>query len=123
MSYNISSWKIKKSDNLKIPMSSFYKHPRTDWHPDTEYDWKTGETCLFISSTEIRGTVDSNNILAVRSIECHGEGSGTALNWIIEPALKDSTGELDVVMVWEGGDSIDRMMCKNGKVEYKPIEL
>jgi hypothetical protein len=123
MPYNISNWKVKRLSNLKVPLPSFYKHPRTEWHPYEEYDRKTGKLLLHKMGTEITGTIDNDDVLSVESIECYGEGSGTVMEFIIEPALKDSTGKLDVVMVWEGGDSIQRMVCSNGKIKWEEIEL
>jgi hypothetical protein len=62
-------------------------------------------------------------VLIVDSIIASGEGSGTALSWIIEPALADSTGKLVAVRVWEGGDSIDRLTVVDGVVTTEQIEL
>jgi hypothetical protein len=52
-----------------------------------------------------------------------GEGSGTAMNWIIEPALTESTGELTASCIWEGGDSINQLILKNGVVSWRDIEI
>lgn len=82
--------------------------------------WTTKE--LHDEGVAICGQMDGDMLL-VSSIKAYGEGSGTALNWIIEPALQDSTGKLVAVRVWEGGDSIDRLIVDDGDVSSEPIEL
>ena len=52
-----------------------------------------------------------------------GEGSGTFYNWILKPALKQSEGILEAVLIWEGGDSIQWLTVKAGKVTERDIEL
>lgn len=122
MSYNIDRWKTKKLNDLKIPLQAFYKHPRTDWHPVGVAD-ETGLLKLRCGcEQEILGVV-KDGILEVASFDMHGEGSGTFYNWILEPALKESTGELEAVLVWEGGDSILRLTVKDGKVASEDVDL
>jgi len=61
---------------------------------------------------EITGVlVDSN--FTVTEFDMIGEGSGTFWEWILEPALKESTGILEATLVWEGGDTI---VASNGDV-------
>ena len=64
-----------------------------------------------------------DKVLHVSEIAIHGEGSGTLLDWIIGPALKDSTGRLVATRVWEGGDTIDRLIVNDGEVGFEGIEL
>ena len=33
MSYNITDWKVKKLENLQIPIKAFFKHERKDKRP------------------------------------------------------------------------------------------
>ena len=72
--------------------------------------------------SKIVGTMQGGN-LHVTDIQCSGEGSGTIMFHILAPALEKSTGELVAVCVWEGGDSIDRIIVKDGKVMREDIEL
>ena len=121
MSYNVDSWKTKELSGLRIPIASLYKHERSDWHPERE-ELPDGSTVLRVMDSQLVGTV-AGDVLTVTRIQCSGEGSGTALNWIIEPALADSKGTLVAVRVWEGGDSIDRLTVRDGVVESIPVEL
>lgn len=121
MSYNIDTWNLKKLNNLSIPLESFFKC-RPNWYPDKEYD-ENGILTLTSLESEITGKVDENGNLQVKTIDISGEGSGTTMFDIIEPALKDSTGEMIATCVWEGGDSINRITVKDGKVTWQEIEI
>lgn len=121
MSYNVDSWKTKKLKNLRIPLTSFVKHPRKDWHPEKILN-EDGTVTIECMESTIIGTV-TDDVLTVKELHINGEGSGTFLNWIFEPALADSTGELVAVRIWEGGDSIDRLTVKDGAVSSEAVEL
>ncbi len=121
MSYNIDTWKLKKLVNLAIPLESFFKSGETDWHPEKEYD-KNGMLTLVFGESEITGRVE-DGILHVKEIDIGGEGSGSDMHEVIEPALEDSTGELIASCVWERGDSINQIIVKDGKVEWRDIEI
>ncbi len=121
MSYNIDTWKLKKLVNLAIPLESFFKSDRADWHPEKIY-CKDGELILGFMSGDITGRV-KDGILYVKEIDISGEGSGGDMDEVIEPALEDSTGELVASCVWEGGDSINQLIVKDGKVEWRDIEI
>lgn len=122
MSYNIDRWKTKKLDGLKIPIAAFFTHKRTDWHPRLEMKDEKLAVLHCTQGKEILGTVE-NGILTIAQIELHGEGSGTFYNWILEPALKESTGELEAVLIWESGDSVSRLVVKDGQISNEDVEL
>jgi len=56
-------------------------------------------------------------------IECTGEGSGSFMDYILEPALKQSKGVLRASCVWEGGDSINKLLVEDGEVDWIDIEI
>lgn len=125
MSYNISSWKTKKMENLVIPVDSFYKHKRTDWHP--------GHPVIINSETmevemecgieqSIKGIL-KDGMIHVTELEMDGEGSGTFRSFILDGALKESKGEMEAVLIWEGGDSITKLTVKDGVLEEIKIDL
>jgi len=121
MSYNCDVWKTKKLDHFKFPVASLFKHSRTDWHPerinndDRSVTFKIGEA-------KLHGNI-LDDWLIVSSIDCSGEGSGTAMDWILEPAFEDSIGELIASCIWERGDTINKLTVKDGKVSWKNIEV
>jgi hypothetical protein len=126
MGYDISNWKTKKLEGLTIPLTAFYKHERQDWHPKQTVVEMTGDGVAVIlecgCEQEIKG-VAKNGLLAVTEIEMSGEGSGTFFEWILKPALEESTGRLKAVLIWECGDSITRLKVKDGAVNREEIEL
>lgn len=70
----------------------------------------------------ISGTIE-DGVLTVTDLDLEGDGSGTFMGWIFEPALKQSTGELHAVCIWERGDAINRLLVQNGTVEWFDIEI
>lgn len=125
MSYNISTWKTKQLNNLVIPISAFFKHERTDWHPKLKFDEDTGERILDFNLEDgdmLVGKIE-DGFFKVENINIYAEKSGTFYEWVLEPALEESTGELEAVLIWEGGDSITQLKVNNGNVEVAQVEL
>ena len=126
MSYNISNWKTKRLENFIIPVSAFYLSERSDFHPEQKYDENTGEKILrFPLEVQIEGAIDQldGGSFKVSKIDFYGEGSGYFYTFIFEPALLQSTGILEAVLIWEGGDSISRLQVENGTIRREEIEL
>jgi len=121
MSYNCSNFKVKKIENFRIPISGLYESDDPDWYFSRE-DNDDGTTTFYKCETEISGEVD-DGILTVNSIDCSGEGSGIILGEILEPTFVASEGELIVICVWEGGDSIEKLTVKDGCVSWEGVEL
>ena len=121
MSYNIDTFKVRELDGLIIPVASLYKCNRSDWHPDRE-DNDDGTVTFINCETEIHGTIQGD-FLFVEKIDCHGEGSGTVMDWMLEPAFKDSTGRLVASCVWERGDSINQLVVDKGEVHWNDIDI
>lgn len=123
MSYNCDSWKTKVIEDLRIPMASFFKHKRTDWHPRPLVG-DDGFTVIGVELCEstITGKV-VDGVLEVDKINIRGEGSGTALEWIFRPAFEDSTGKFSAVTVWERGDSTCSITVEDGVYKEEQIEL
>lgn len=126
MSYNIDTWKTKKLDNLRIPLNAFYKHSRSDWHP--QWENVTNDPAR-VEEVQLRGyefTISGkrqNGVLHIEEINISGEASGTFYNWILEPALRESKGQLEAVLIWAGGDAVTRLVVKDGQVTNTDIEL
>ena len=125
MSYNIDRWRTKKLNNLVVPLTAFYKHERTDWHPSQPkiVRTETNEVELECGCEQVIYGVLKNGLLTITEFDMAGEGSGTFYNWILAPALKESTGKLEAVLIWQGGDSINRLKVKDGVIILEDIEL
>ena len=125
MSYNIDTWKTKKIEGLVIPIKALFIHERKEWHPQQPKIVNVETNEVFIEcggGQEIYGILKDGN-LHVTEFKMNGEGSGTFMNLILEPALKQSSGELEAVLVWEGGDSITHLSVSNGVLKSEIIEL
>jgi hypothetical protein len=121
MSYNIDNWKTKKLEGLVIPLDAFFIHEREDWHPKLIFG-QYGDTLNCGCEQEIKGFLKGGNF-HVGEFNMSGEGSGTFYNWILEPALTQSTGKLDATLIWEGGDSVTRLTVINGELKSENIDL
>jgi len=122
MSCNIISWKTKKIENLQIPFKSFFIHKRIDWHPESHIskDLKTIYLDCGCGQT-VKGYI-KDEFFIVQDIDMCGEGSGTFMDFIFVDALKNSTGKLEAVTIWED-DSIIRINVDNGCYKEEEIDL
>ena len=124
MSYNITSWKTKKLDNLIVPLKAFYESKINNWHPSEpriiNADGDVGLMCG--CEQTIKGKL-KDGMLTITEFDMTGEGSGRFKDFILDDALKQSTGELEVIIIWEGGDSISSFNVKDGVIEETDIEL
>lgn len=136
MSYNIDTWKTKKLENLEIPIKEFFTHVRKDFHPEITKGWEQHTLdCMEFVPTNIEEQIvleagedeiigiEKDGILKVLSINLVGCFSGVFYEQIFKPALLKSTGKLEAVTVWEGGDSILKLFVKDGKVKESPVDL
>jgi hypothetical protein len=125
MSYNIDTWKTKRLDNLVIPLEAFYKHARADWHPRQPViiDALRNEVSLACGCEQAIWGVLHDGQLTITKFEMAGEGSGTFYNWILEPALRESKGTLEAVLIWEGGDAVQRLSVCDGIVDDDDVDL
>ena len=146
MSYNISNWTTKRLENFVIPLSALYDISddlkQRGWRPAAPKltcvsapsgifieignlgEGKVGGRLLF-NSNEFPSGIDITTCkIAVSEISVWGEGSGGIFyNEILLSALKQSTGALEAVLVWEGGDSISRLLAEDGKITEENIVL
>jgi hypothetical protein len=125
MSYNIDTFKIKVLENLCIPIDAFYKCQREDWWPDkleiVDIDKNIVELSCGCGQTIIG--ILRDKVLFVTELNMNGEGSGTFMSLVFEPALKESKGKLEASCVWEGGDTINKLVVNDGNVEWEAIEI
>lgn len=121
MSYNITSWTTQALDNfclhfehLKLPQGfaliiggsevtiEFYGH-------------------RIISGKMADG--DPHHIDVTR-IDIYGEGSGHLFTSNeFQQILRDSTGGLVALLIWEGGDSISKLLVQDGHITDVDVDL
>ncbi len=124
MSYEITSWKTRKLENLAIPYPAFFLSTRKDWHPDEPeiINAETNEVSMKCGcEQEIKGRL-KDGILHITELDLSGEGSGSFMYYVMNDALKRSAGILEARLVWEGGDSVTNLSVKDGVVEQMEIE-
>lgn len=122
MPYNIDNWKTKELENLEIPLSAFFPESNEMWWPEKELMENGTMILTFCDTAQVIGWM-GGDYLHVKDIEFYGEGSGTSMAEIFEPALEQSKGKLVASLVWEGGDSINRLHVIDGHVEWEDIEI
>lgn len=144
MSYNITSWKTKLLDRLVIPKDELQfseDMQRRGWKvtsrlgdgPIYEHDDALQVARLInhgipivldiCGKKDIVGVLDNQGNIIVSAISFRDEGSGIVYHELLLPALAKSTGKLDAVLIWEGGDSISGVRVDNGKVEEYQIDI
>lgn len=125
MSYDITNFKVKKMHDLVIPMKAL-KSSLSDWNPKdpvlidpmlskVRIDMGCGQSIEGIL-TPVSGRV------AITDLRLSGDCSGSLMELLIKPALKESTGYLEAIMVWEGGE-VEKLVSFDGQVSVAQIEL
>jgi hypothetical protein len=136
MGYDVTTWKTKELQSLTIPVNALFADP--DWQPEQSVDFALDATfTLRWGESYIKGAPvgepvtqrngflppDSTQMFAVDEISVHGEGSGYLLWKVIKPALEKSKGRLVAARIWEGGDSVDRLVVVDGDVNEQDVDL
>lgn len=121
MSYNITNFKVKKLEGLKVPLAALFDHEDENFHPEKE-DHRDGNITLHIMETELHGTIKDDWFIFT-DIEIYPEWSGIIMEEVLGPAFKKGHGELVATCIWEGGDSTDRLVVKDGKVMWEKVEI
>ena len=124
MSYNITSWKTKKIENLIIPINVLYENSDNSWHPEQPkiIDFNTMKVEIVGGSEgfELKGKLNGLH-LEVEEITNYGEGSGHFMVVLLEQALKQSTGKLETLLVWENGDCVEKLTINDGEIKREEI--
>ncbi len=132
MSYNITTWMTRKLDNLVVPLVALTlvsadlvsRGFRPD-NPEIAFDDKGNLNvhCHLCEAGDIFGKLLVNQQVLINQIHLCGEASGTVYNEILKPALEKSRGTLQAILVWEGGDYIQRLTVQDGQVEEAAAEI
>lgn len=127
MSYDITSFKLKKMNDLIIPLDALKSKEHPDWSAKDPVllDTLLGKVRIEMGCGQwIEGIIPmSSNRIAVTGIELAGEGSGSVMRYLMEDAFKKSTGYLEAVLIWEEGDSVGQLVVLDGQVSQAAVEL
>lgn len=128
MSYNIDTWKTKRIESLRMKakdLESYFDvkvvtkcskcgHPLSAPKIECNGDL-AGEFML-------RGQVEDDQFL-IEDLWMTGEWSGHIYHEKLLRALKESMGQLEAVLIWEGGDHVSRLVVNDGEVKEENVEL
>lgn len=122
MSYNIDNWTTKELRDFRIALEALAEEE--DYIDAPEVNLKTGVLTFMgcAGGFEIRGKPEGGYLL-VETITNYGSASGTLQEYLEEDVLPNSTGYLRAILVWEGGDSITRLIVNNGEVSNEEVEI
>ena len=124
MGYDVTSFQLKHLKNLIIPIKEFYTSPREHYHPVRTDNGVDGTvTFWFTDAGYIRGKIKGEFLYVDDIDDITDEFSDGAIHYVIRPALAHSAGEFEAILVWEGGDKIERLSSINGEVKSEFIEL
>jgi len=125
MSYNLTSFKVKKLENFILPIKALYASSNKNSLPKPPQvsDIEKNEVIITGGCGQTIKGILKDGLLYVTELKLGGECSGTYMNEIIEPAFKESKGILEAVCIWEGGDSVNSLSVINGEWVENDIDL
>jgi hypothetical protein len=137
MSYNIDNWKIR-SLHLELPRNFDFQawlatQPAAldgveickgseDAHIEIDEAQQTWKLLIPLEFDELLTGVVLSNKLVANALELMGEFSGFIYSDVLLPLFVEFKGNLDAIVVWEGGDTIDHLTIKDGVVTENEIE-
>jgi hypothetical protein len=129
MSWNCEYWHIYKMEDFCIPLKELMKDPGFASRDNNLYiphrikHGSNGQTVIeFWNEDFLLGSIDKN-WFRVKEIHVCGEGSGTYIRECLDPILKHSTGILIAIRVWEDGNELELIHCKDGIVCIEDVDF
>lgn len=116
MSYNIDNWKVKEMTDFRIPVDILKESY------DVDTDHRQGVTHVDICEGEVHGDV-IDGWFVPKVFMLYGEASGTEFENLVDEVFPHTIGTLKAVLVWEGGESIERFSVIDGVVAREEIDL
>lgn len=118
MSYNITSFKVRVLDHLAVRLEDASDLPEVGVYMDTK-DTTHVRFSGVSEGFELIGR-QSNDWVFVENLMTYGGFSGETWAPICE-MLRNSTGKLEALVVWEGGDSVEYLTCVDGKLHIEEL--
>lgn len=115
MTYNISTMRVKEIKMTITPEQM--KGIVDERHPLEEgWDLNRGGEGFTMSGRMADGNYE------VEKINCYGEFSGTDWHEIVKPLLERTKATFSALLVWEGGDLIQRVLAIAGHIEQQEVD-
>jgi hypothetical protein len=143
MSYNITAWKIRHI-HLELPLTFNFQEWLREQPDFTERGYENvgkrwcledrdslvrcsladGTWNLCASGHDLSGIIQGDTLLMSdpKALDWTGDGSGHLYSDILIPLFKAFQGDLNALVVWEGGDSIRQLAIASGIVSDKEIQ-
>ena len=122
MSYNISNFRLK-SVSLVLPtdfkMKAFSRRAWDEIHLDVDDTWEYNQNG---EGFQMGGEVTDAGLVAT-NLNCYSEGSGGDYHDLLVPLFKEFKGDLEASVVWEGGDTIEKVSIAKGILTETKIEI
>ncbi len=122
MSYNIDTWKTKDLHDFRIAMHALKEVKGYLHSPSLNIETGVLHFTGRAEGFELQGKQEGDWLL-VSHLESYGESSDTMQEYLKERILPHTTGRLCAVLVWEGGDTIERLTVQDGTITEEEIEL
>lgn len=126
MSFNISDFKVKKLSDFSFSLNDIKTKYVEVFGDDDDLDISEANgvtTVCFLGGPEIIGVADEQGTFAVSELSIHGDWSGTVFRDILKPVFTSSKGQMEAVLIWEGGEQIQRVTVSNGNFTETEIDL
>lgn len=132
MSYNITSFKMKHID-MTLPLTFDFQEWLASQPESAGVRWcrddKDGVQAnlarntwiLPLSGQEISGNIQGDKLVVTR-LECSSVGSGHIYSDIVLPLFKAFQGNLNAIVVWEGGDTVNRLTIDQGTAKEEEVD-
>lgn len=149
MSYNITAWRTKEIDGLRFRLTDAmemmpkdmidrgYEPPVLTCEAHMEVPTQITSPLQIIPFVDVEspatirvagdclvmnGKIDAEGVFWVNALGMTGEGSGHVCEFYLMPLLAKSSGKLRARLVWEGGDSIEKLRVVDGMIKSKNLE-
>jgi hypothetical protein len=106
MSYNIDNIKVIAGGPLKIDKATL------DTLLDEDVDRPEGNLLDEYADAE----PDADGNVTLKDLWWYGEGSGSTYDTFTDEVLPATTGKANLVIIWEGGDSVTGLRVIDGTV-------
>ena len=91
-----------------------------NWLPEIDLFYETG---YFAAAGEALATAGQDARIKLEKFWWQGEGSGSTFTYFIEEVLVLLHGSVDLLLVWEGGDSTTGLRVKDGAVAKMAVKF
>lgn len=121
MSYNVTTFNVKETNNFRISIIDVLSNKALHhYNFALQFD---GDFKLCCSESTITLSGETNGEFNITDMSIMGESSGYIFEDVVVPLLKKTKGTMKSMIVWEGGDSVEKIEVDNGTVRRDEITI